>query len=98
MKPEKRGQLTVEAATDLAAAGLMFVAEDPEHMGRFLALTGLEPHMLRAASAEPGFLAGVLDYFLGHEPTLLAFAAYANVPPAEVATARRILAPEDYEP
>ncbi len=93
MKPEKRGHLSLEAASELAAAGLMFVAEDPEHLNRFLALTGLEPRMLRAASAEPGFLAGVLDYFLGHEPTLLAFAAYAKVPPADVAAARRILAP-----
>lgn len=95
MKPEKRGQLSLEAATELAAAGLMFVAEDPEHLNRFLALTGLEPRMLRAASSEPGFLAGVLDYFLGHEPTLLTFAAYAKVPPTEIAAARRVLAPED---
>ena len=95
MKPERRGQLSLEAASELAGTGLMFVAEDPEHLNRFLALTGLDPGMLRAASAEPGFLAGVLDYFLGHEPTLRAFAAYAKVPPADVAAARRTLAPED---
>jgi hypothetical protein len=95
MKGEKRGQLSLEAATELAAAGLMFIAEDHEQLNRFLALTGLEPDMLRSAAAEPGFLSGVLDYFLGHEPTLLNFAAYANVPPTEVAAARRVLAAED---
>lgn len=98
MKPEKRGQLSPEAAGELAATGLMFVAEDPEHLNRFLALTGLAPHRLRAASAEPGFLVGVLDYFLEHEPTLIAFAAYANVPPADVAAARRVLAADDEAP
>jgi hypothetical protein len=38
------------------------------------------------------FLAGVLDYFLGDEPTLLAFAAQAGRPPQDVPAARHALA------
>ncbi|HVU18793.1 MAG TPA: DUF3572 domain-containing protein [Candidatus Didemnitutus sp.] len=93
MKPEKRGHLTLEAAQNLAIQALSFVASDPEQVSRFLALTGIEPGQLRSAAADPGFLAGVIDYYLSDERLLLAFAAYAGVPPTDVAAARRALAP-----
>ncbi len=46
------------------------------------------PHNLRAAAGDPGFLAAVLDYLLGDERLLVAFAADQNLPPERVATAR----------
>jgi tetraacyldisaccharide-1-P 4'-kinase len=40
-------------------------------------------------------LVGVIDYYLGDEPLLLAFAAHAGIQPTDVAAARRALAPEE---
>jgi hypothetical protein len=98
MKPEKPGHLTFEAAENLAIEALSFVASDPELVSRFLARTGIAPGDLRAAAADPGFLAGVVEYLMTDERLLIAFAAHAGIPPTEIAAARRALAPEEEMP
>lgn len=80
-----------EQAESIAVQALGFVAADPELLPRFLALTGIEPAAIRAAAREPGFLAGVLQFVLAHEPTLLAFAEAAELRPAAVMEALRAL-------
>jgi hypothetical protein len=75
----------------LAIDGLGFLAANPEALGRFLALTGIGPADLRRAAADRGFLAGVLDYFLGDEPLLVSFAEYAGIPATDIGLARRAL-------
>lgn len=77
-----------EQAESLAVAAVAFLAANEERLGRFLALTGLDPLGLRAAAAQPGFLAGVLDHLASDETLLLAFAAHAGIDPAEVDRAR----------
>jgi hypothetical protein len=94
---KQRQKLTRETAESLAIQALTFIAEDTDQLGRFLAVTGIEPDSLRAAAAEPGFLAGVLDYVLGNEPDLLAFAERAGLPPEEVGRARELLAGPSWE-
>ena len=94
MITEKRGSLTLEAAEALAIGALGYLAAEPETLARFLALTGIEPAGLREMAGEPAFLGGVLDYLLGDEPLLLAYAAHAAVPPQEIAAARTLLAGE----
>jgi hypothetical protein len=86
-----------EAAESIAVQALTFIAEDAEQLGRFMALSGLGPESLRAAAAEPGFLAGVLDYVLGDERLLLAFAERAGLPPAKVGRARELIAGPGWE-
>jgi hypothetical protein len=81
-----------EEAEAVAIRGLGFLAGEPEALGRFLALTGIGPADLRAAAAEPEFLAGVLEFFLEDEALLLAFATQANIRPTLVAAARHALA------
>jgi hypothetical protein len=88
---ERRAHLTPEAAELAAIDALSFLASEPEVLGRFLALTGIDPAMLRGAAADPTFLAGVLDYFLGDEPLLVTYASRAGIPPADIAAARRAL-------
>ena len=78
-------------AEALAIAGLGFIAADPELLPRFLALTGIEASSIRAAAREPGFLAGVLNFILGHEPTLHRFAEHAGTAPETVAASLRAL-------
>jgi hypothetical protein len=83
-----------DAATALAIAALSFIGQDPERLGRFLALSGIGPESLRAAAREPGFLLGVLDHLGGDESLLLAFSGHQGIDPEEIAKARALLAGE----
>ncbi len=78
----------------IAIQALTYIAADREQMNRFVALSGITLEELRLAAKEPGFLVGVLDFFMGHEPTLMAFAANAGISPEDVAMARHRLAGE----
>lgn len=80
-----------EEAEGLAVRALGFVAADPELLPRFLAITGIEANSIRMAAREPGFLAGVLQFILAHEPTLMRFADEAGIPPGAVGKALRAL-------
>lgn len=74
-------------AEETAIAVLVWLAGEPELMGRFLALTGLEAGNLREAATEPGFLAGVLGFLMAHEPTLMDFCAATGTRPETVVRA-----------
>jgi len=91
-KLDRRGQQ--DAAAELAIAALTFIAEEPERLGRFLALSGIGPESLRAAARDPDFLLGVLDHIVGDENLLLAFAGHGGIDPADVVRARGVLAGE----
>ncbi|WP_274628921.1 DUF3572 domain-containing protein [Arvimicrobium flavum] len=80
-----------DSAENLAISALVFIAEDPELLPRFLAITGISASMIRTAASEPGFLAGILGFILAHEPTLLRFAEHAGVDPGLVGQALRAL-------
>lgn len=80
-----------DRAEDVAVSALGYIAADAQLLPRFLAVTGIEPSMIRSAAREPGFLAGVLGFILAHEPTLLQFAEQAAISPEEVAAAQRAL-------
>ncbi len=87
----RRGKPSADEAEVLAVAALSFLAEKPERLGRFLAITGIEPENLRAAAGTPGFLPGVLDHLIGDESLLLDFAAQQGIDPADVPAARAVL-------
>ena len=78
-------------AEALAIQALSFLAERPEELGRFLALSGIDPASLRQAAADPAFLGGILDFLLQDEPLLLSFAAESGLAPDAIDTARRRL-------
>jgi Protein of unknown function (DUF3572) len=94
VRPESnRDHLTMEAhAAEVAIAALGFLADDPERLERFLALSGLGPHNLREAAAEPKFLSAVLDYVTGDEQLLIAFATREGQRPEAIVRARVALA------
>ena len=92
-QPEKASQ----NADFLAIQALAFLGEEPERLGRFLALTGIGPEDIRTAAQEPGFLAGVLDHIAGDQTLLAAFAAHAGIAPGEIDKARRALAGPGWE-
>ena len=80
-----------EAAEALAVAALAFLASEPDHLGGFLAATGIGPNDIRNASRDSDFLTGVLDHFSSNEPLLIAFAQQAGIDPTEIERARVLL-------
>ncbi len=72
--PAMNRPMISDQAESIALQSLAFLASDDELLPRFLALTGIEANAIRKAAAEPGFLAGVLAFFMAHEPSLLKLA------------------------
>lgn len=80
-----------EEAEALAIKALGHIASDPELLPRFLAITGIEAGAIREAAGEPGFLAGVLQFIVAHEPTLLGFCEATGMAPRQVTDALHAL-------
>jgi len=78
-------------AVAMAQQALIFLSQDEELLGRFLALSGIGPAEIRGRIGDPAFLAGILDFLLAHEPSVLAFTAWAEIDPALPARARTML-------
>jgi hypothetical protein len=86
-----------ETAEALGIQALAYLAGDPERLGRFLALSGLGPETIRAAAHDPRFLAGVLEYIVGDEALLVAFAEHVQAAPEHMAQAQGLLAGPSWE-
>ena len=86
-----RNQINLGDAETLAINALIFLADDSELLARFLALTGITADQIRTAASEPGFLAGVLQFYLGHEPTLMCYCEATSTDPALFQEALRLL-------
>ena len=94
MREKRRTPVGAAQAEALAARALQFLADEPRLLSRLLAFTGISPQSIRRAAAEPGFLTGVLDFLLAHEPDLLAFASASGCAPGDIAEARAALGGE----
>lgn len=81
-------KVSEQEAVELARQVLVFLARDPDRIGRFLAVTGVGPGEIRERVEDAGFLGGVLDYLLSDEPLLLEFSEQMEVPPERPAAAR----------
>jgi hypothetical protein len=88
----RRPEVTRDSAESVAIQALTFIAEEPERLERFLALSGIESQSLRDAAREPNFLLGVLDHLTDDERLLAEFATRCEVDPESVIRARDILA------
>jgi hypothetical protein len=88
----RRTDMTRGQAEVLAIEALRFLAEEPERLGRFLALSGLEAQSLRDAAREPNFLLGVLDHLVGDERLLRQFSDQQEIAPEVVTRAFDLLA------
>lgn len=94
---KSRSGMPTEAAEQLAIAALSFLAAEPERLGRFLSVTGIEPEAIRAAASEPGFLAGVLAYLASDERLASDFIAEAACDSSDIARAHIALGGEPWE-
>ncbi len=86
--------LSIDAAETMAIEVLNFLVQDQAHLERFLALSGLNPCTLRAASKEPQFGAALLGYLVSDEAALVAFAASSGHEPSAAVRARDLLSPQ----
>lgn len=92
------GQSSDRASAErLALEALAWMATDDERLYPFLHATGVTPDTLRASASDPGFLAGILDYVMGDETTLLACAEALDTKPERIAAAWRRLGPPDFD-
>lgn len=87
----KTMKLDIKTSEMIAIKGIQYLAGDEEQLGRFLTLTGCDPSDLRTNAESPGFLAGILEFFMGNEPTLLAFCAQYSINPEDIAIAQHVL-------
>lgn len=84
--------MTNEAgARDLAARALIFIAQEPDRIGRLLAQSGVGPSDIRVRAQDPAFQGGILDHLLSDEGLLTDFAEWAEVDPLSIGLCRRFL-------
>ena len=86
-----------DEAEALALGAFSYIAGSEEHLSRFLALTGIEPHTLRAATESPGFFGAILDHVVSYEPLLIEIARALEVRPERIMEARGRLSPSEFE-
>ena len=91
MRRDRGVSAEISAAEGLAVSALLYLAEDAERLGRFLAMTGIDPTQIRKAAADRAFLAAVLEHISADERLLLAFAGSAEIAPAAVSRAQILL-------
>lgn len=89
----KKSHLSVEHAEAIAISAVGFLAADNERIGRFMAVSGIEPADLASQIGNRSFLAGILDYILSDETLLFLFCDYADLNPQMPHAARLQLDP-----
>jgi hypothetical protein len=85
--------MPAEVAEGVAIAVLSAIAAEPERLGRFVAITGLQSELARDASSDPGFLASVLDYVMTDDALLVDCATAIGEPPERISQAHHVLSP-----
>lgn len=85
-------KLTTEDAQAVALKALAFIAADDTLLSGFVTLTGCGLDEIRGRLADDGFLGAVLDFLLGDEAALVAFAEAADLAPEAPMLARMKLA------
>jgi hypothetical protein len=94
LRTTRRTGISTADAEAIALEVLQRLAAEPERLGRFLALSGLDPRSIRRAAAEPGFLAGVLEHVAGDEALYVELAGELGISPERLEEARRHLSPD----
>jgi Protein of unknown function (DUF3572) len=93
----KRRSADGTSVETLAVQALAYLADEPDRLRRFLAVSGLDAAQIRTAAAEPGFLAGVLEYVCSDEKLMLAIADHLQLDPGELARAQTALSGRQWE-
>jgi hypothetical protein len=85
------GQMTPQSAEALALKTLEFLANSPDNLDGFLAVTGINGYELRERAEEPVVLAAVVDFMLKNEGLLIEFCDTASIRSRDVHAALHVL-------
>jgi hypothetical protein len=91
MPPSRGNAINNDDAEAIALQALAYLADDPQRLSRFLALTGSDLGELRETAKMAEFQASMLEYMMGDESLLLAFCQEAGIDPATIAPAHALL-------
>ncbi len=80
-----------DQATTVALQILSHMAGDEDSLERFMALTGMTLDDLKARADQPTVLLAVLEYYLNHEPSLVAMAEETGMDPMLPGQAHQVL-------
>ncbi len=80
-----------DEATVIGLQALSFIAGDEDMFGSLLNQAGTDAADIRARAGDPVFLGFVLDFLLQDDAAVIAFAGAQQMPPENVAMARRAL-------
>ena len=83
--------MTPEQAREIATDAVIWLAGEPEVLAGFVAASGVAPGAIARQGSDPEFLAAVLDWLLGSDASVLAFAAATGHRPEDPARARALL-------
>lgn len=83
--------MRIPEAETLALKVLGFLAGEDDALGRFITISGIRPQDLRERVDDPLLLGAVLDFLLGDDGLLTAFAQGEGIDPKVVHQARRAL-------
>jgi hypothetical protein len=81
---------SVDAET-LALKALAFLAQSPDDLERFVALSGVTLADLRTRADDPEILAAILDFILVSDELITGFCEMVEIDPRELHAARRAL-------
>ena len=84
--------LDADTAAAISLRALGFLVADSDRLGRFMALTGIEPAAIRTLAPERSFQAAVLEHLLADETLLLQFCENEAIDAELPGLARRLLA------
>lgn len=95
---KKESKITImnyHQAEILAIQGLSYLAAREDKLLGYFKLSGISPEELRKLMADPSsqanILGSILDYFLQNEKSLIEFSSSEQIPPEQIAIARRLL-------
>ena len=89
--------MTQDQAEAIALQALSHLLADEAALGRFMALSGSDADDIRANAADPAFLGGVLEFYLGNEAQLLEMCEAVGMAPELPMRARMCLPGAVYE-
>ena len=85
------GQMTPSSAEAVALKALEFLANSPDNLDGFLAVTGINGYELRERAEEPVVLAAVVDFMLKDEGLLIQFCDAASIRARDLHAAHHVL-------
>ena len=84
--------LSMEQAEKIAIHALTFLASEPDHLAKFMNITGMEPDDIAGNAGTAFFQAALLEHLMRDETLLLTFCGNENIDPALISPAHQMLA------